>query len=148
MKKTLFLIISSLSIAGLSLMGCTVMLPPSEENIPAADPILLPGKATTIPVNNKINTKTKATEIKSKEAGSGSVDKSTNMSAKAQGTSIALPKAASTSAQGQIYYVVKPKDTVFEVMRQTGVHWKEIIRLNNLKAPSYVIYPGQSLRVR
>jgi LysM repeat protein len=45
------------------------------------------------------------------------------------------------------YYTVKPKDTVFEVMRQTGAYWKDIIRLNDLKAPRYEIQPGQRLKL-
>jgi LysM repeat protein len=52
------------------------------------------------------------------------------------------------SRQGQTFYIVKPKDTVFAVMRKTGVHWQEIIKLNNLKAPKYTIFPGQNLRVK
>lgn len=45
-------------------------------------------------------------------------------------------------------YTVQRGDTVFQVMRNTGVNWKEIIRLNNLQAPSYQINPGQQLRLR
>ncbi len=45
-------------------------------------------------------------------------------------------------------YTVKPKDTVFQVMRNTGVYWKTIIQLNNLQAPSYTITPGQVLRLK
>ena len=45
-------------------------------------------------------------------------------------------------------YIVKPKDTVFQVMRNTGVYWKNIIKLNNLQAPSYTIVPGQVLKLR
>ncbi len=45
-------------------------------------------------------------------------------------------------------YTVKKGDTVFEVMRQTGVYWKEIISMNNLQAPSYTIQPGQQLRLK
>ncbi len=45
------------------------------------------------------------------------------------------------------YYTVKSKDTVFEVMRQTGAYWKDIIRLNDLKAPQYEIQPGQRLKL-
>ena len=51
-------------------------------------------------------------------------------------------------ATGGNSYVVKKGDTVFEVMRQTGVYWKEIISLNNLQAPSYTIQPGQQLRLK
>jgi len=45
-------------------------------------------------------------------------------------------------------YVVKPKDTVFQVMRNTGVYWKTIIKLNNLQAPDYTITPGQRLKLK
>lgn len=45
-------------------------------------------------------------------------------------------------------YTVKRGDTVFQVMRNTGVYWKDIIRLNNLSAPNYQINPGQRLRLR
>ena len=55
--------------------------------------------------------------------------------------------AATTTAGGNTY-VVKKGDTVFEVMRQTGVYWKEIISMNNLQAPSYTIQPGQRLRLK
>lgn len=54
--------------------------------------------------------------------------------------------SANTSGAGA--YVVKKGDTVFEVMRQTGVYWKEIISMNNLQAPTYTIQPGQTLRLR
>ena len=55
--------------------------------------------------------------------------------------------AAATSSDGGTY-VVKKGDTVFEVMRQTGVYWKDIISLNNLVAPAYTINPGQTLRLK
>ncbi|TXH71899.1 MAG: LysM peptidoglycan-binding domain-containing protein [Thiothrix sp.] len=45
-------------------------------------------------------------------------------------------------------YTVKRGDTVFQVMRNTGVYWKDIIRLNNLQAPNYQINPGQVLRLK
>ena len=45
-------------------------------------------------------------------------------------------------------YIVKKGDTVFEIMRQTGVYWKDIIKLNNLQAPSYGISPGQTIRLK
>ena len=45
-------------------------------------------------------------------------------------------------------YTVKKGDTVFEVMRQTGVYWKDIISMNNLVAPAYTINPGQILRLK
>lgn len=56
--------------------------------------------------------------------------------------------SAPAVATGGNSYVVKKGDTVFEVMRQTGVYWKEIISLNNLQAPSYTIQPGQQLRLK
>lgn len=45
-------------------------------------------------------------------------------------------------------YTVKRGDTVFQVMRNTGVYWKDIIRLNDLQAPNYQINPGQVLRLK
>jgi len=54
---------------------------------------------------------------------------------------------AAVSGGGSSSYMVKKGDTVFEVMRQTGVYWKDIISLNNLSAP-YTISPGQRLRLK
>lgn len=48
----------------------------------------------------------------------------------------------------EAYYIVKEQDTLFEVMRQTGVHWKTIAELNDLQTPNYLIYPGQRLRIQ
>jgi len=45
-------------------------------------------------------------------------------------------------------YTVKKGDTVFEIMRQTGVYWKDIIKMNNLQAPAYNINPGQIIRLK
>lgn len=53
---------------------------------------------------------------------------------------------SAASASG--YYTVKQGDTVFQVMRNTGVYWKDIIRLNNLQAPDYRIVPGQTLKLK
>lgn len=44
-------------------------------------------------------------------------------------------------------YTVRKGDTVFEIMRQTGVYWKDIIRINNLQPP-YSISPGQTIRLK
>jgi len=44
-------------------------------------------------------------------------------------------------------YIVGSNDTVYNVMRQTGVPVKKIIRLNNLSIP-YSISAGQELRLR
>ena len=54
---------------------------------------------------------------------------------------------ASVATGGNASYSVKKGDTVFEVMRQTGVYWKDIISMNNLTAP-YTISPGQTLRLK
>ena len=42
-------------------------------------------------------------------------------------------------------YTVKKGDTVFSIMRETGIYWKDIIEMNTLKAPRYTITPGQVL---
>ena len=60
----------------------------------------------------------------------------------------ATSATTTNNTSGAATYVVKKGDTVFEVMRQTGVYWKEIISMNNLQAPSYTIQPGQALRLR
>ncbi len=52
------------------------------------------------------------------------------------------------STGGGSTYTVKKGDTVFEIMRQTGVYWKDIIRVNNLQAPAYNINPGQIIRLK
>lgn len=122
------------------LSGCTMNLPPANEPIPTADPILLPEKTATGNSSNSDTTNTQPVEVvpSTKAASASTVNNQSGVNEKKGGQ----------SSQGQTYYVVKPKDTVFEVMRQTGVHWKEIIRLNNLKAPKYTIFPGQSLRIK
>ena len=45
-------------------------------------------------------------------------------------------------------HTVQKGDTVFQVMRNTGVYWKDIIRLNSLQAPDYKLSPGQQLRLK
>ena len=55
--------------------------------------------------------------------------------------------SSSSRSSGGNNYTVKKGDTVFEIMRQTGVYWKDIIRLNNLTAP-YNISPGQNIRLK
>ncbi len=55
--------------------------------------------------------------------------------------------ASGSYKTGDKTYTVQKGDTVFSVMRLTGVYWKEIIKMNNLTAP-YTISPGQSLRLK
>lgn len=43
------------------------------------------------------------------------------------------------------YYTVQKGDTVFQVMRNTGVYWKDIIRLNKLQGSDHPLTPGQTL---
>ncbi len=57
-------------------------------------------------------------------------------------------KTPTTTTSNSGEYVVQKGDTVFQVMRNTGVYWKDIIRLNNLQAPDYPINPGQRLRLK
>jgi len=53
----------------------------------------------------------------------------------------------SSGGSGSSTYTVKKGDTVFEIMRQTGVYWKDIIRINGL-TPPYNINPGQIIRLK
>jgi len=55
--------------------------------------------------------------------------------------------ASGSHKSGDKTYVVNKGDTVFSVMRLTGVYWKDIIKKNNLIAP-YTISPGQTLRLK
>ena len=62
-------------------------------------------------------------------------------------TSSSTTTASATYAGGDTYTVQKG-DTVFQVMRNTGVYWKDIIRLNNLQPPDHTIHAGQTLRLK
>ncbi|WP_040839530.1 LysM peptidoglycan-binding domain-containing protein [Thiothrix nivea] len=55
---------------------------------------------------------------------------------------------SSTVLNQQDTYLVQPRDTIFQVMRNTGVYWKDLVELNNLDAPDYVLTPGQVIRLR
>ncbi|OQX05225.1 MAG: hypothetical protein BWK73_34155 [Thiothrix lacustris] len=55
---------------------------------------------------------------------------------------------ANNAVSGAGSYTVQKGDTVFQVMRNSGVYWKDIIRLNNLQAPNYPITPGQKLKLK
>ena len=77
----------------------------------------------------------------SSSGGSGSYDTYT-------GGNSSSGSFAPNNYSGGNSYTVKRGDTVFQVMRNTGVYWKDIIRLNNLQAPNYQINPGQVLRLK
>ncbi len=117
-----------------SLAGCTVYVTPptteAKQAIPSADPVITPAKSTTIE------------EVKSTPAPTKPQSK---QSAKPVKSTKITPTA---TAPKQDFYIVQPRDTVFEVMRKTGALWTDIIRLNNLKAPKYMIYPEQRLRLK
>lgn len=68
-------------------------------------------------------------------------------SAATTNSGVANTVAVASSGGGGSSYAVKKGDTVFEIMRQTGVYWKDIISINNLQAP-YSISPGQTLRLK
>ena len=63
-------------------------------------------------------------------------------------TATTSPTSKKGAYTGVGTYVVQPGDTVFQVMRNTGAYWKDIIRLNNLQAPDYAIKPSQTLRLK
>jgi len=113
--------LSILLLGSILLTSCSLAIEPgaSQGPIPAADPIIV----STPPAKAK----EPSTEVEE----------------------ISAPAPVIKSAKaGETYYIVKKKDTVFEIMRQTGVDWKTIIKLNDLKAPKYKIYPGQQLRIK
>ncbi len=63
------------------------------------------------------------------------------------GTAAYTNTVGTNSTAGGSTYIVKKGDTVFEIMRQTGVYWKDIISINNL-TPPYNINPGQTIRLK
>ncbi len=63
------------------------------------------------------------------------------------GTAAYANTVGASSTAGGSTYIVKKGDTVFEIMRQTGVYWKDIISINNL-TPPYNINPGQTIRLK
>lgn len=62
-------------------------------------------------------------------------------------SSVYTSASSASSGTGGSTYIVKKGDTVFEIMRQTGVYWKDIIRINNLQPP-YNITPGQTIYLK
>ena len=129
MKKKLLGI--SFILTGLA--SCTVYVSPppateSEQAIPSADTEAIATKQATV------------TEVKSVPTSIKAQSKQTAIQSKPQKIAPVIPK--------QAFYIVQPRDTVFEVMRKTGALWTDIIRLNNLKAPKYMIYPEQKLRLK
>ncbi len=95
------------------------------------------------------------TQTRAYDAGTGNVGNNSGSSTSDNSqdnrnyNDVASSSSSSNDSAGSDsdYYTVKPKDTVFEVMRQTGAYWKDIIRLNDLKAPQYEIQPGQRLKL-
>jgi len=65
----------------------------------------------------------------------------------AKAKAVAKPKRTKAKVAKNTYYVVKRGDTLFNVMRKTGVKWKKIASLNRLKAP-YDLRLGQKLKIR
>jgi len=60
---------------------------------------------------------------------------------------VSKPVANKSSDGNTKHYTVQAGDTVYNVMRQTGISVKKIIRLNRLSVP-YDITTGQSLRLK
>ncbi len=59
-----------------------------------------------------------------------------------------LPKSQTPkNIKLQNYYTVKRSISVFEVMRETDVYWKDIVRLNNLTQP-FLSHSGTVLRLK
>jgi LysM repeat protein len=58
------------------------------------------------------------------------------------------PKKTVTKKRAKnTYYAVQAGDTLFRVMRKTGVSWKTIAGLNNIQAP-YDLRVGRKLILR
>jgi len=98
---------------------------------------------------SKANTQAPASNATSnKSIYTGSYQQKTYAPTTYAGGSSATTNTASAGAStGGSTYLVKKGDTVFEIMRQTGVYWKDIISINNLQPP-YNINPGQTIRLK
>jgi LysM repeat protein len=57
------------------------------------------------------------------------------------GLTVAPAKAASCS----YYHVVRPGESLSWIARYYGAYWPYLAQINNIPAPSYRIYPGQTL---
>lgn len=157
-KGNVMKVVLSILLTSVAVTGCAVNLKGNKTLIPAADPIIETNRTTEAPqeiqnviiqkiptiTNNVVRPVTQAQSIMSKEI---LVVNKVNAIVPEKRYVLSTSKV-SVPVQGTLFYIVKPKDTVFEVMRQTGVHWKKIIKLNQLKAPAYTIHPGQYLRVK
>lgn len=99
-------------------------------------------KAPATYYDNNTNANTNYDYSSPNASGSGSTDSYASGSGSSGGS------FTPNNYSGGNSYTVKRGDTVFQVMRNTGVYWKDIIRLNNLQAPNYQINPGQSLRLK
>lgn len=104
------------------------------------------GKTAPVPVPS-VSTSNKSIYTGSYQQPTYKPYQPTTYSGGSTGTTSTYSGAATTSTGGSAY-TVKKGDTVFEVMRQTGVYWKDIISMNNLIAPAYTINPGQILRLK
>lgn len=52
-----------------------------------------------------------------------------------------------SSRNNSIYYIVKSGDNLSSIARRYNTTWQSIARLNNIKGPKYIIYPGERLRI-
>lgn len=135
MNKSFFILLVLL----ISITSCTVYVTPdsatiskNRSTIPAAIP------TTSAPTTTK---KTIITEIQNTPTTQPTKKAFKTLS---NTTVRTVPPSPSTST----LYTVKPKDTVFSIMRKTNANWADIIRINNLEPPNYTIYPGQVLRLK
>lgn len=135
--KKLLIIVSALLI---NITGCTVYVSPDSatiikkprpRNIPAADPgYTNPAALPRTSVKQDVITEIQGTPA---TPSTKTVINTTD-------------KVAQKPTQ--TFYTVKPKDTVFSIMRKTNANWSDIIRINSLEPPKYTIHPGQVLRLK
>lgn len=141
-KNQSFLLLAILII---SMAGCTVYVSPDSatikrNTIPAAEPSYKTAPAALPTATTTTTKKTVITEIQDVPVVQ------TRKQSTATVKSIPAPEIITQSTQ--TLYTVKPKDTVFSIMRKTNANWSDIIRINSLEPPNYTIYPGQVLRLK
>lgn len=100
------------------------------------------------PANTNVSTSNKSIYTGSYQQKTYKPYKPTTYSGGSSASTNTTYSAPATTSGGGSTYTVKKGDTVFEIMRQTGVYWKDIIKMNNLQAPAYNINPGQIIRLK
>ena len=132
----------------------TTVAPPPSNTYTYNPPVSTNPYTSSTPVNN-YNAYSAPKPLETSTSGTYYYDYTgaNNYTTPTGGTTNTTSSSTTTTTAPSAYaggdtYTVQKGDTVFQVMRNTGVYWKDIIRLNNLQAPDHTIHAGQTLRLK